>query len=60
MPLKSGAPLPSKFRRARGAGEGNDVADVADTGHEHEHALEAEAEAGVRNRAVATRNLGCG
>ncbi len=39
----------------RGAGEGDDVADVGHAGDKEQQALEAQAEAGVRAGAVATR-----
>src|ERR1019366_4787481 len=45
----------SEFRRARRAGERDHVADVGDAGHEHEHSLETESEAGVRHGAVAAQ-----
>ena len=45
--------LTTKTLRSRGAGEGDDVANVGDAGDEHQHPLEAKAEAGVRHGAVA-------
>ena len=49
--------LPGAARRLQlavvdGAGEGNGIADVADAGHVHDHALEAQAEAGMTGGAV--------
>ena len=47
--------VPLKFRVARRAREGDHVANIRDAGDEHEHALEAEAETGVRHGAVAAQ-----
>ena len=43
----SGIAGPSELREARDPGEGDDVADVSQAGHELDQPLEAEAEAGV-------------
>ena len=45
----------SEIRGAGGACEGDHVADVADAGDEHQHALKAEPEAGVGHAAVAAQ-----
>ena len=47
------ATLSSKLRAAGGAREGDDVADVGHAGDELDGAFEAEAEAGVGDRAEA-------
>jgi len=46
----------SEIRRAGSAGERDDVADIADAGHKHEHAFEAEAETRMRHGAVRRRS----
>jgi hypothetical protein len=47
--------VPSRRRCVRASREGQHVPDVLHPGHPHQQALEAEAEAGVRHRAILTQ-----
>ena len=53
--IYSGVRCASELPMPRRAGEGDHVADVGHAGEEHQQALEAEAEAGVRHGAVAAQ-----
>jgi hypothetical protein len=43
-----------EFGAAGSAGEGNHVANIRNTGNEHQHPFEAEAKAGVWHSSIAT------
>jgi len=55
LPLEEGLFSCSEFGAPRRSCEGNYVADVWYASDEHQHSLEAEAEAGVRNGAVTAK-----